>query len=136
MRSSIISECKRIGNGEPLVTEQGIGHPPAVVEFADQVFGGHHDIVEEYLAEFVVAGDGLDRPHAHARAVQVDQKETDAGLPWLRLRIGAHQREHPVRMVRPGLPDLLPAHGRSERSLSVATGGEAGEVGGPAPGSE
>ena len=62
---------------------------------------------KKHLGELVVARDRLDRPDLDSRAVQIDQQEADAGVPRLRLRIGAHQREHPVRMMRPGGPDLV-----------------------------
>src|SRR5712692_9694946 len=83
---------------------------PAIMQFSDQVFGGNDDIVEEDLAELFVAHDRLDRSDPDPWAVQIDQQETDAGLPRLGLRVGAYQRVHPIRMMRPGGPDLLPLH--------------------------
>ena len=83
----------RIGGRQPLMPQQGIGDAPAFVELSDQIFGRHNNIVEEYLAEFVVAGDRLDRPDPDAGAVQIDQEEADAGMARLRLRVGADQRD-------------------------------------------
>ena len=85
MRSSAISANCGFDVFEPLVAEQRIGDPPAIMELADQILGRHRDVVEEHLAEFVVAGDGLDRPDPDAGAAQVDQEKADAGLPRLRL---------------------------------------------------
>ena len=78
--------------------------------FPTRFSAGYDDAVEEHLGEFIVAGDGLDRPDPDARTVQVDQQETDAGVPRLGLRIRADQREHPVRVMAPGGPDFLPLH--------------------------
>ena len=100
----------RVRGRQALVSQQRIGDAPAIMQFSDQVFGRHDDIVEEYLAELVIARDRLDRPDPDAWAVQIDQQEADAGVPRLGLRIGAHQRVHPVRMMRPGGPDLVPPH--------------------------
>jgi hypothetical protein len=98
------------------------------MQFSDQVFGWHDHIVEEHLAEFIIARDRLDRPDPDAWAVQIKQQEADAGLPRLRLRIGAYEREHPVRMMRPGGPDLLPSH-HEMIALQRCAGRKAGKVG-------
>src|SRR5262245_18901021 len=92
------------------MSQQRIGDAPAVVQLSDQVFGGDDDIVEKDLAELLIAHDRLDRPDPDTWAVQINQKETDAGMPRLSLRIGAHEREHPIRVMRPGRPNLMPAH--------------------------
>ena len=118
----------RIGVAEPLVAEQRIGDAPAVVDLADQVLGRHHHVVEEHLAELVVARDGADRPDADARALEVEQQEADAGMARLRLRVGAHQREHPLRMMPPGGPDLLPVH-HEVVALQRRAGRETREIG-------
>src|SRR5215468_9808717 len=112
--------------------EQGIGNAPAIVQLSDHVFGGHDDVVEKNLAELLISHDRLDRPDPDAWAVQINQQKTDAGVARLGLRIGAHQREHPVRMMCPGRPDLLPAHhevvalkhcpGRKAREVGARTG--------------
>jgi len=72
------------------MSQQSICDAPAIMQFSDQVFGWHDHIVEEHLAEFIIARDRLDRPDLDAWAVQIKQQEADAGLPRLRLRIGAH----------------------------------------------
>src|SRR5262245_8198906 len=92
------------------MSQQRICDAPAVVQLADQVFDGDDDIVEKYLAELLIAHDRLDRSDPDAWAVQINQQETDAGVPRLGLRIGAHEREHPIRMMCPGRPNLMPAH--------------------------
>src|SRR5207244_13638277 len=82
----------------------------------------------EHVAELVIARNGLDRPDPDARAAQIDQQEADAGLPRLRLRVGADQRKHPVRMMSPGGPDLLPPHDEMI-AFERSAGGKTGEVG-------
>ena len=62
-------------------------------------------VVEEDLAQLLVAGDVADRPHRHARLAHVDQHEADAGLLLHRL-VGAHQREHVGRVEGDAGPDL------------------------------
>src|SRR6516225_1291039 len=108
--------------------QQRICDTPAIVQFSHQILGGHRDVVEEHLAELLIARDGPDRPDPDARTVQIDQQEADPGLPRLRLRIGAHQREHPVGMMRPGRPDLVPAH-HEPIALQSCPGREAGKIG-------
>ena len=73
------------------------------------------------------AGDQLDRPRLDARLVHVDQQEGDA-LVLLGLRVGAHQAEAPVGVLRAGGPDLL-AVDQPVVALVLALGLQAGEVG-------
>src|SRR3989442_851702 len=98
------------------------------MQFSDQVFGGHDDIVEEYLTELIIARDRLDWSDPDAWAVQINQQETDAGLPRLSLRIGAYQRKHPVRMMCPRGPDLMPSD-HEMIALQRGAGRKAGKVG-------
>src|SRR5262249_13158768 len=92
------------------MSQQRICDAPALVQLANQVFGGDDDIVEKYLAELLIAHDRLDRSDPDAWAVQINQQETDAGVARLGLRIRAHQREHPVRVMCPRRPNLVPAY--------------------------
>ena len=61
---------------------------------------------------------------------QIDQQHADAGVAWLRLGIGAHQREHPVGEVAVGGPHLVAVDdevvavelGASDQARKVRTG--------------
>src|SRR5262252_7997250 len=118
----------RVRRRQALMYEQGIGDAPAIVQLSDQVFGWHDDIVEKDLAELFVAYDRLDRPDPDARAVQINQQETDAGVARLGLRIRAYQREHPIRVMCPGRPNLVAAH-HEIIALERCPGRKAGEIG-------
>ena len=75
----------------------------------------------------VAAVDRDDRSDRDARRLHVDQQERDPLLPLLRLRIGAHQTEAPIGVVRGRGPDLLAV---DDVVVPVALGGglERGEV--------
>jgi hypothetical protein len=81
------------------------------VQLTDQVLGRHDHIVEEHLAELVIAGNRLDRSDPDPRAMQIDQQEADAGLARLGLRIGAYSR-------RTSSPNDVP---RSSRFMARTT---------------
>ena len=66
----------------------------------------HFHVVEEDLVDLVAAVDGLDRAHGDARRLHVDEQEGNA-LLFLRRRIGAHQAEDPVGILRQRGPGLL-----------------------------
>ena len=118
----------RVRGREPLVSQERVGNAPAVVELANQVLGGHDHIVEEYLAELFIADYGLDWSDPDAWAVQIDQQKADAGLPRLSIGIGAQERVHPIRMMRPCRPDLMSAH-REMIACKGRARGKAGKIG-------
>src|SRR5947199_3000867 len=45
----------RIRTRQPLVSQQCICDAPTIIELTDQIFSWHHDIIEEHLAELVIA---------------------------------------------------------------------------------
>ena len=116
------------GDARALVAQQELGIGPAPVLLADAVRHRHAHIGEEHLVEIVPAVHGDDRPHLDAGAVHVDQQEGDALLLLRGLRVGAHQREDPVRIVRAAGPDLGAV---DDILVAVAHGAgpERGEVG-------
>src|SRR6516165_8147409 len=118
----------RVRGRQALMSQQRICDAPAVMQLSQQVFDGNDDIVEKYLAEFLIAHDRLDRSDPDAGAVQINQQETDAGVSRLSLRIGADEREHPVRVMCPGRPNLMPPH-HEMIARERCPGRQAGEVG-------
>ena len=91
----------------PLVAEQVLGDGPALAFLVHQVVGGHLHVVEEHFVHGMAAVHQDQRAHRDARALHVDQQERDAFLALLHRRVGAHQAEDPVGVVRVGGPDLL-----------------------------
>src|SRR5690242_2401204 len=55
----------------------------------------------------MAAVDRDDRPHRDAGPLHVDQQKRDPFLPLFRLRVGAHEAEAPIGVVRGRGPDLL-----------------------------
>ncbi len=100
--------------------------PPAVVHVPDDLVAGDPDVAEEHLGEPGVPVQLADGPHLDAGAVEVDGQHRDA-LVARRVRVRAHQREHPVGPGAVGGPDLL---ARDDPVVAVAHGArrEAGEV--------
>ena len=73
-RGEVVDQLlKPVGEAQPqqgaLVSERTVGHPPALVERADQVLGGHPRVAEEHLVEVevVAVADGCERPAHHTR---------------------------------------------------------------------
>ena len=56
----------RAAGEDALEAEQRLRDRPALVQLADQVRARHAHVVEEHLAELLVAGDVPDRPHRDA----------------------------------------------------------------------
>ena len=75
-----VLRAARAADAEPLETEQRLGHRPAVVQLSHQVVARHAHVVEEHLAELLVAGEVADRAQRDARRLQVHQQEADALL--------------------------------------------------------
>ena len=96
----------RAADAEALEAEQRLGHGPAVVQLADERVARHAHVVEEHLAELLVAGEVADRAQRDARRLQVHQQEADA-LLLLRRLVGAHQQVDVRRVVGERGPDLL-----------------------------
>ena len=89
-----------------LVLQQAFAHAPAAVEFADQILLAGDGVVEKGLVEGRLPGDQADGLHPHPRLVHRQQQEADALMLW-RIRVGAHQNEHPIRKLGAGGPGLL-----------------------------
>ena len=115
------------GDAGALVAEQELGVVPALVLLADQVLDRHLHVVEEHLVDLVAAVDGQDRAHGDAGRLHVDQQERDAFL-LLRRRIGAHQAEDPVGVLRQRGPGLL-AVDDVVVAVALGRGLQRGEVG-------
>ena len=84
---------------------------PAVVELADEILPRDDDIGEEDLVEVRIRGLGQfgDGPVLDARRAHVDHQHADA-LVLRRVRVGAHETEAPVGVLRAGGPHLLAVH--------------------------
>ena len=106
--------------------QQALGHRPAAVQRADQVFLGHLHIGEEGFAERRGAGDQADRANLDARLMHREDHEGDALV--LLGGVGAHQAEDHVRPLAAGGPDLL-AVDQPVIALVLGPGRERGEVG-------
>jgi len=82
-----------------------LSHGPALVLLTDAAADRHADILEENLVDLVLAGQGDDRAHPHARRLHIQEQKGDAGLRFA-ARIRTRQAEHsvgPVGMCRPQL---------------------------------
>ena len=116
-----------VGDIGAFVREQVLGVGPALVLFADEVFGRHFDVVEPDFVHFVPAVEQLDRAHGDAGRLHVDQQEADAGLR-LAFIAGAHQAEDPVAVLAERGPGLL-AVDDVLVALALGLGLDRGEVG-------
>ncbi|MCY1194126.1 hypothetical protein D9M72_54180 [compost metagenome] len=101
-----LARLLRAAGENAFVAEQVLGDGPAHVEFADQVARRHAHVLEEDFAELLFVDDIGNGPDGHARRLQVDQQEADAGLRLDGL-VGAHQGEDVGGVVRQRGPDLL-----------------------------
>ena len=111
-----------------LVRERAHRQAPTVVEVADEVLGRHLDVGEEHLVEVrvVVVGQLGDRPVLDAGRPHVDDEDADA-LVLRGGRIGAHEAEAPVGVLRTRRPHLLPVHDEPV-AVEHRPRGERGEV--------
>ncbi len=73
---------------------------------AEDVLGGHPDVLEEHLVELGVPGDLAERADGDARRVHVDE-EVGEPLVLRDARVGAGEQHHPVGDLREAGPDLL-----------------------------
>ena len=118
-----------VGHGGPaaaFVSERGHGHPPAVVQPADDEEQRGPHPVEEVLVELGRAGHLLDRPVLHARAGEVDQHVGKPGVLG-HVRVGPAEQEHPVGPPGARGPYLLPGDDELV-PLDHAAGLHAGQV--------
>src|SRR3546814_7905505 len=83
-----------------------LGIVPAFALLADPIVHGDADIVEKDFIGITAAVDRFDRPHGDAGRFHIDEQEGDALLLAAAI-VGAHQREHPVGMLRLRGPYLL-----------------------------
>src|ERR1700730_8529935 len=90
-----------------LVAEQKLCDIPPEVLLTDAQRYRNPHIVEKHLVQMMASVDRNDRPPRDARRLHVDQQKRDSLLPLLGLRIGAHEAEAPICMVRGRSPDLL-----------------------------
>ena len=75
----------------------------------DEIDLRHDDVVEEALAELLIAVDQLDRSHRDARIRHREEDETDA-FPLGHIEVRSDEAEHPVRVMRARGPDLRAVH--------------------------
>lgn len=106
----------------------GVDLGPARALLADERVRRQLDVVEEHFGEMRVAGQILDRPDGHARQRQVDDELRQALVTVLRRARGARQRDHVVRAVRIGGPDLAAVQAPAARH-GLGAGADAGQVG-------
>ena len=94
-----------IGETQPhhraLVTQRSVGHPPALIQGPDQVFGRHSHVGEEHLVEvqIVLPADGRERPAHDAGSVGGDQQHANPlvlGRIWVR----PHKGQQHISIVR------------------------------------
>ena len=117
------------GNVRALVPEQKLGVGPAAVLLADAVFHRHAHVLEPDLVDLMAAVEQHDGPHRDAGTLHVDQQKCDAGL-LLRMGVGAHQAENPIRILTERVPGLLAvddvvvpvAHGARFQRRQIRTG--------------
>ena len=116
------------GVSNTLVIQQRFGQAPPIVDFPDDIFLRHADIIEEHLREFIVIGDGPDRSYRDSLRRQIDEDHADARLFAWRILIGAYQREHPLRMVAPCCPNFLSID-HEMVAIEIGPGPQAGKIG-------
>ena len=108
-RASRARDAEDVGDHVALEAEQRLGDPPAAVDLAEHVRDRHAHVVEAGLAEGRLAADQLDRAHRHAGGRMSISRKVMPSC-FLAVRIRAHQREDPVRLVAVGGPDLGAVH--------------------------
>ncbi len=111
----------------PLVLQQLLGDGPAFAELAEQILLRHPHLIEKCLTERGGAADQANRRHRNPRRLHVDQQKTDA-LVLGRLGVGAHQAEHPVRLVGVRSPQFVTIH-HEVIAINQGTGSETREIG-------
>ena len=85
--------------------EQFLSDLPATVQFANEVFSRHADLVKEGLAKLGLAADQRDRSCGDTLARHIDQQKADA-VAFSGVGVGADQAEDPVRDIGPCRPDF------------------------------
>ena len=110
-----------------LEVEGGHADVPASVLFADEIFHGDADVVEDNLVEDVFIGHVYERADADAGRVHRGDEVRDAFV-FRGFRIGAGEEEAPVGLVSVRGPDLRPVDDVVVAVLDSA-GLEGGEVG-------
>ena len=98
--------------------QHGAGHPPAVVDVAQDVGHRHPHPVQEHLVEVGFAGHLTQRPDGDARRAHVDDEHRDALALGAR-RIAAGQAGGVVAVLRARGPHLLPVE---HELVTVAVG--------------
>ena len=95
----------------PFVRERALRDRPATVQRPDEVRLRDPHVGEEHLVEVAEVGVAQlrERPALDARRGRVDDQRRDA-LVLGRVRVGAHEAEAPVGVVRAGGPHLLAVH--------------------------
>src|SRR5581483_735509 len=96
----------RAPDERPLVLQGRATHDPSLSALADDVRGRHPDVLEEDLVEVSVARHLAEGTDVETRRLHVDQEVADPVVLRL-IRLGADEREHPVRLPRTRCPDLL-----------------------------
>ena len=111
------------------MSQRPVGHPPALVERADEVLGGHPGVVEEDLVEVqvVLIACGRERASDDPREVSRDHQGADA-LVFGRVWISANKSEQHVGVVGSGRPHLLPVDHEAV-PVAVGTGAQRSQIG-------
>jgi hypothetical protein len=110
-----------------LVRQRVHGGRPTAVQLAEQAVGRDAHVVEVDLAELRVPGHLGEWAHLDAGQGHVDEQVGDA-LVRLRLLVGPREDRTPLRMLRVGRPDLVPADDEAPVVLDPGDGLQRGEV--------
>ena len=94
---------------------------PALPRLPDEVLDRHRRVVEEDLAELLVAPNRANGHHRHTRRAHVDDERTDAAVAGVGFA-RTHEAEAQVGPLRVARPRLLPAH-------AIAAVGPDGRIG-------
>src|SRR6185312_6129656 len=96
----------RRAGADALLAEQRRADRPAFADLAEDIADRHHDIVEEHLAELVIARESDDTARRHAGRLGIDEHQRDR-IPRLWIAAGAHEQIEPIGIMRAGGPDLV-----------------------------
>ncbi len=113
----------------PLVAERAVGaHRQPPLSSPTRFSAGTRTSVEEDLVEVQVVGaaDRPERPARDARQIGRDQQHADAPVLG-RIRVGAHEGQQHVRVVRARRPHLLPVDDEVV-AVEDRAGAQAGQV--------
>jgi hypothetical protein len=129
-RQSRIAAVAPIGDAlphdQPLIAERGLHHLPACALLAQQIFGGHPGVVDEYFVEMPLARDLVDGANLDLLLPHRAKHEGKASMLG-HVPIGTAEQQAIVRAHRARGPDLLPVDDIMI-ALAVGTGAHSGQV--------